>query len=135
MKEIEQNGFALILVIMAIALIGVVMFVLTEDANTMMFQSDMAYLDAVERNLVASGLAWAKQNIKDKNKETFDKTVKLDVTYMNIRNATLSVVIGTAKNDEVELELSTLCSRGRRTLRHHYKYKIRISHKSHSSKM
>ena len=134
MKEIEQNGFVLILVIVAIAFIGVVMFVLTEDANTMIFQTDMAYLEAVERNLVASGLAWAKQNIKDENKETFDNTIKLDVTYMNIRNATLSLVIGTAKNDEVELELSTSCSRGRRTFRHHDKYKIRISHKGHSSK-
>jgi len=128
----RQKGFVMILVIIAIALIGVVMFGLTEDANTMIFQSDIAYLEAVERNLVTSGLAWAKENVKDETKEIFNKTIKLAITDMNIRNATLSIVIGTAENEEIGLEVSTSCSRGRRTLKHHDKYKISISHKSQS---
>jgi len=41
------------------------MLVLAGGANTMLFQSDTAYLQAVERNLVASGLAWAKRNTKN----------------------------------------------------------------------
>jgi type II secretory pathway component PulK len=129
MAKTKQKGFVLILVIIAIALIGVVMFVLTEDANTIIFQSDTAYLEAVERNLVASGLAWAKQNIKNENKEIFNKSVKLDITEMNIRNAALNIVTGTAEDDKIELELNTLCSRGRRTFRHHDKYTIRIKMK------
>jgi hypothetical protein len=124
-----RKGFVMILVIIMIALIGVVMFVLTDDANTMIFQSDIAYLEAVERNLVTSGLAWAKENVKDETKEMLSKTVKLDITDMNIRNATLSVVIGTVENDEIELDLSTSCSRGRQTFKHHDKYTIKIKMK------
>jgi hypothetical protein len=129
MAKTRQKGFVMILVIIAIALIGVVMFVLTEDAKTIMFQSDTAYLEAVERNLAASGLVWAKQNVENGTEEIFDKTIELDITNMSIRDATLSIVTSTAEDNEVELEVSTSCSRGRRTFKHHDKYKIRIKMK------
>ena len=122
--ETRRKGFVMILVITMIALIGIVMFVLTEDAKTIMFQSDTAYLEAVERNLTASGLAWAKKNAK---KEPGGKTINLDISDMNIRNANLSIAIGSAENDKVEVELNTSCSRARRTFRHHEKYKISTS--------
>lgn len=125
MKEIRQNSFALILVIVAIALIGVVVFLLTEDANTIVFQSDTAYLEAAERNLIASGLAWAKQNIKADQEGVFYKTIELGVTDLNIPDTNLSIVIGTGRDKEVEVEVSTSCSRGRRTFRHQDRYKIR----------
>ena len=129
-----QAGFVLILVIMAIVLIGVVMFVLTEGANTMLFQSNTAYLEAVQRNLVTSSLSWAKHNLKGDKEEIFHKTIELDVTDLNIQDANLSIVIGPGRDKEVEVEVSTLCSRGRRTLRHHDKYKIRVYHKRQSNK-
>ena len=123
----KLNGFVMILVITMIALIGVVMFVLTEDAKTLMFQSDTAYLEAVERNLAASGLAWAKKNVKNEKKKIFNKTINLNISDMNIRNANLSIAIGSAENNKVEVELNTSCSRARRTFRHHEKYKINTS--------
>jgi len=127
MKQIRQNGFALILVIVVMALISVVVFLLTEDANTIVFQSDIAYLEAVEQNLIASSLAWAKQNVKNENKEIFPKNIELDVSAMNIRDAILSVTIGAPRDNEVQVEVSASYSRGRRTLRHNDKYKIQIS--------
>jgi len=133
MTKLRKNGFVLILVIIAVALIGAVMFVLTEGANTMLFQSNTAYLEAVERNLVTSSLAWAKHNLKSDKEEIFHKTIGLDFTDLNIRDANLSIVIVPGRDKEVEVEVSTSCSRGRRTLRHHDKYKIRVSHKSQSN--
>jgi len=107
--------------------------VLTEGANTMLFQSNTAYLEAVERNLVTSSLAWAKQNIKADQEGVFYKIIELDVTDLNIPDTNLSIVIGTGRDKEVEVEVSTSCSRGRQTLRHQDKYKIRVSHKSQSN--
>jgi len=100
----------------------------------MLFQSDTAYLEAVERNLIASGLTWAKQNIKGDKEGVFYKTVRLDVTDLNIPDANLSIVIGPGRDKEVEVEVGTSCSRGRQTLRHQDRYKIRISYESQTSK-
>ena len=123
MKKTRQNGFVLILVILAIAVIGAELFVLTGVSNTVLFQSNAAYLGAVERNLAASGLAWAERNIKDQNSENLGKTIELDVTDMNIRGSNLSVAIGSLKDKETEVRISTLCSRGRRTFRHNAQYR------------
>ncbi len=139
MKKPRQKGFVLILVITAMAIIGLEMYVLAGGANTMLFQSDMAYLKACERNLVTSGLAWAKQNIRNKSRETFEKTVELDVGKMpsnagfrlkpavgGIRGSTLIVTISIPTGEEPQAQINTRVSRGRRTFRGDGKYKIRL---------
>lgn len=116
----------LIIVIMAISVIGVEMFVLSDIANTMQFQSQHAYLKACERNLLASGLLWAKENIREKSSEIFDKTIQLDVSKLNIRVSALDVTIITASDEEAEVQINTSCSRGRQTLRETGKYRIEL---------
>jgi len=133
MKQLRDNGFVLILVIMVMAVIALEMFVLASIANTMQFQSNTAYLRACERNLVASGLAWAKQNIQDKGRETFDKMIQLDVTEMDIRDAALEVTISMPSDKGAQVRISTSCSRGRQTLRADDQYKIELYDKQETT--
>lgn len=126
MRKLRQNGFVLILVITAIAAIGAAMFVLGGMANTILFQSDIAYLEVVERNLVASGLAWAKRNIKNQSKETFNRTIELDITDMVLRRSTLAVIIATPTDKQVEVRIDASCGHSRHTLRHSDKYHIEL---------
>jgi hypothetical protein len=127
MKKTRQNGFVLIIVIMAISVIGIEMFVLSDIANTMQFQSQNAYLKACKRNLLASGLLWAKENIRKKSGENFDKTIQLDVSKLNIRVSALDVTIITVSDKEAEVQIDTSCSRGRQTLRETGKYRIEFN--------
>ena len=124
MKKTRQNGFIMIYVIVSIALIGAVMFVLTDDSNTMLFQSDRAYLRAVQRNLAASGLAWARHSIKTQRTETFNKPVELDITSLNIRGSTLTVTIDAAADQKPQVQIDASCTRARRTLTSRDKYQI-----------
>ncbi len=124
MKNERKNGFVLVLVILAMAVIGATMLVLSAGANTMVFQSNTAYLQACQRNLVASGLAWAKQQIKSQSKENLDRTIRLDVTETDIRGSTLAVLIRIPTDKEPEVQINASCSRARRTLRHDDKYRI-----------
>jgi len=126
MKKRRQHGFVLILVIMAIIVIGIEMFALSNIANTMQFQSHNAYLKACRRNLLASGLLWARENTRKKGSEIFDKTVQLDVSKMNIRASALDVTMSIASDEEVEVQINTSCSRGRQTLKGSGKYRIEL---------
>ena len=126
MKNERKNGFVLVLVILAMAVIGATMSVLTAGANTMVFQSNTAYLQACQRNLVASGLAWAKQQIKSQSKKNLDRTIRLDVTETDIRGSTLAVFIRIPTDKEPEVQINASCSRARRTLRHDDKYRIEL---------
>jgi len=127
MKKQRQKGFALVLVITAMAIIGLEMYVLTGGSNTMLFQSDTAYLEACKRNLITSGLAWAKRNIRNNSRETFEKAVELDVSEMNIRDSSLVVTIRGLPTDKApQAQINVSCSRSRRTFRADDKYKIRL---------
>ncbi len=126
MRNERENGFVLVLVIMAIALVGVMTFALTRDTQTMLFQSNMAYLRAVERNLATSGLLWAKQNLKEQSRQTFNEAVELDIGYMNIKEATLSVTVSSPTDRGAEVKVETSCSRGKRSLGNANTYKIRL---------
>jgi len=122
MKKTRQNGFILIFVIVSIALIGAVMFVLTDDSNTMLFQSDRAYLRAVQRNLAASGLAWARHNIKNTPAESLDKTVNLDAGELNLPGAALAVTIAAPAGKKTQIITSV--TRKRRTLKSQDEYAL-----------
>ena len=124
MKKQRQRGFVLIFVIMAIIVIGIEMFALSGIANTMQFQSQNAYLKACRRNLLASGLLWANENSREKGREIFDKTIQLDVSKLNIRASALNVTMSIASDEEAEVQINTLCSRGRQTLKGAGKYRI-----------
>jgi type II secretory pathway component PulK len=116
MNNGRQNGFVLMLVIIVMALIAVQMLALADIANTMQFQSHTEYLSACERNLLASGTAWAKQNVRDM--ETADKKrIELDVGRINIRNSALDVTISTSPDGRIQVKINTSCTRGRQTFK------------------
>jgi len=126
MKRLRNRGFVLLFVIVAITLVGVTMFVLAIGADTMMFQSDTAYLQAVERNLTASGSAWSRQNVRGRSPETFGRTVSLDLADMNIRGSSLTVAVGAPTDNRVEVQINTSCTRGRRTQDHTKKFTLQL---------
>jgi len=114
----------MVLVIVSLIVVGVLMYVLADDSNTMLFQSDAAYLRAVQRNLTASGLAWARNNVKSQNAELFNKPTELDVTGLGIGETSLSVTIDVAANQKPQAQIDTLCTRKRRTLTSRNKYAV-----------
>ncbi|OHB73833.1 MAG: hypothetical protein A2Z25_10210 [Planctomycetes bacterium RBG_16_55_9] len=124
-KRKSRGGFVLTLVIVAIVIIGIEMFVLAGMANTLQFQSHRAYLKACERNLQASGLAWARQNAPKSSEVSPDPKIELDVNQMDIIGSALAVTIRATNDDELEARIQTSCSRGRQTLTGSRTYKIK----------
>jgi hypothetical protein len=126
MKKIRQNGFVLLLVIIAIALVGTATCVLAGGANIMLFQSDTVYLQACERNLMASGLAWAKQNIKNRNQGSFNRMTELDTANLGIRGSSLNIFISISRDKQAEVQINTSCSRARRTFKRDNRYIVEL---------
>lgn len=112
----RNKGFLLTFVIVALALMSTVMFVLAGGANAMLFHADTAYLQAVERNLLASGLAWARANIVAKGAAAVAEPVKLSTEGFDVPNAGLTVAITQVQADRATVRIATSCTKGRRTL-------------------
>lgn len=125
MKKRRDNGFILLLVVTLIALIGIVMSFLTSASNTMLFQSNKTYLQACERNLIASGMAWSKINFEKESRDISGKMIELDVTELNIRGSGLTVNVSSSTETRPQVQIRTSCSRGRQTLTSDRTYTIR----------
>jgi hypothetical protein len=112
----RDRGTVLTLVIVAVMLVGVIMFVLTEGSNTMLFQADAAYLQAVERNLIASGLTWARERISKNTDVPGTEPVELGTAAFGLPNAKLVVRILEAQSSTAQVQIEISCHKGRHTL-------------------
>ncbi len=109
----RNRGAVLTLVIVAMLLLGIVMYVLTEGSNTMLFQADAAYVQAVQRDLVASGLAWAREKIAGSGAVPTAEPVELDTAAFGLPNAKLVVRIMDAQSSTARVQIETSCHKGR----------------------
>ena len=115
-KHLNKRGFALILLIFFIAVIGIETVILTGISSTVAFETDHAYLNACRDNLVISGLAWARENA---GRVTTNETAELDVTSLGMRRveSSLSVSVGSK-----EANIKVTCSAARQNLSMDKKY-------------
>jgi len=122
----RERGFILTFVIMALIVVGIATFVLTDGANTMLFHADRAYLHAVERNLIASGLAWAGEKAAGGD-VSIGEPVHLDVTAPGCREARLAVQFLEVRSGKAAVRITTSCRKGRCTLDTSRGFRIAIS--------
>jgi hypothetical protein len=112
MKNKKRNdGFIMLIVICILALIAIYMILLTSDANTFIFQSDRAYLEACRQNLIASALNWA-----EKNTDAAISPVELNTSGMGIKNAVLKVKVISVEKGKSQIEINASCSKARQRL-------------------
>ncbi len=123
----SNRGTILTLVIVALTLMGVVMFVLTGGANTMLFQADTAYAQAVERDLIASGLAWARERASGNAGSPSTEPVELNTAAFSLPNAKLVVRILGVQDNTAQVHIETSCHKGRRTLHTARDYRFAVS--------
>jgi NurA-like 5'-3' nuclease len=113
-RKTKPNGFIMLFVIVILALIGMYMIVLASDANIFLFQADLAYLEACQQNLTASGLNWAKKNVG--TSKTAIGPIELDTSDMRIKNAVLRVKLTAGEKGKSQVEINTSCSKAKQRL-------------------
>jgi hypothetical protein len=112
----RQRGFSLTLVIIALMMVSTAVFVLTSGSNAVLFHADTAYLRAVERNLISSGLAWAQVKASGNRDLPIGEPVELDVTSFGCPTARLAVQVLDVQDGRATVRIETSCRKGRRTL-------------------
>jgi hypothetical protein len=110
-----KRGFVLLIVIAMLFFIGTILFVFTGVSNKIVFQTNRIYLEAVEQNLISSGLIWAKHNIAKEG-----ESIKLDTAGISGWDAQLNITMGKHR----QAEISTYCRRGSQELKTNEKYDI-----------
>lgn len=112
----KQTGFVLTLVIFALIMVGVAMFVLTGGSNAMLFHADTAYLQAVDRNLTASGLAWARAKVSGGWDPNDVQPHELDTAGFSAPGSKLTLQMVESQGDRAKVHIQTFCRKGRHNL-------------------
>jgi hypothetical protein len=113
-------------VITILVLMGAMLAVLGTMSRTFVFETNAAYLDTCSRNLSASGLAWTKHAIKNKNPNLSGGRIPLDVNDMKMPHATLSLDIRSGQDGKKEITAHTSVSRNGGRLRNDITYRISV---------
>jgi hypothetical protein len=124
MRTAEKRGTVLTLVIVLLSLMGLVMLVLTEGANTMLFQADAAYCQAVQRNLTASALAWGRSQTSQGSAVAASDPVELDSRFLGECRVALTVRFTRISDAAADIHVETSCSKGRQMLRESHDHSI-----------
>jgi len=112
----RQRGFSLTFVILALILVGVAMSVLAGGSNAMLFHADKAYLQALERNLAASGLAWVRAKASANGSDLpIGAPVELDVSTFGVSAVRLAVQVLEVQEGKAGVRIETSCSKRGRT--------------------
>ena len=112
-RRVNKRGFALVLLLFFIAIIGIETIILSGISNTMAFETNQAYLQAGRENLVISGLAWAEENA---DRGLTNEVTDLDITSLCLRRAELKVTINTTEKGHKDVNITALCSVARQRL-------------------
>lgn len=124
MRQTKQNGFTLIIVVLLISLFGLALFVLAAGTRTMILESIGATIEADSSNLLASGMAWVKQNKEELFKQKRGFTFQLNVDDLEIRGASCVITIDEAKSDGVDIAIATSCTKGKRTFERRFRQRL-----------
>jgi hypothetical protein len=112
-RQLNKKGFALVLLIFFISIIGIETVILSGISGTMAFEANEAYLQACRENLIISGLAWAKENA---DKVQTNETTQLDITSLGLRRAELKVTVNFTGANRKEADITALCFFARQKL-------------------
>lgn len=116
-----KKGFILLAVIVILILMATELFVLSDISNKITFQTNGAILEAVEQNLVSSGLAWAEYNIKNGNIRT-KREMQLDTAAIGKGDMQLTVAIKKITRRQAEVAVNASCVVGGRSLKSNREY-------------
>ena len=124
MSAICKRGVVLTLVIVAMSLVAVILLVLTTGASTMLFQADAAHCRAIDRNLAASGLAWAQSHAATEAEIAVDEPITLASDTLADGRATLTVEFKRIGNGTADIKITTSSRKGRHKLEESRDYAI-----------
>ena len=124
MKHAERSGYTIILAITAVALVSVAVVVLADTSDTLMFDSNLSYLQACDRNLSASALAWAGKHQEKLRDSEPSKGIQLDVTQLEIPAGNLKVAALKAGKKDLSLQIDIQCGRNKIKLKRTHNYLI-----------
>lgn len=121
MNAAGRKGTSLMVAIIAIAMVASAVIILSAASASLADQTALAYLDACNRSLQASGLLWADLHRRETGKK---EGKNLNVDKLNCPAAQLTVFLQTGKGQPPAARIVSVSSQGALTVRQNRLYSL-----------
>ena len=126
MKYARPKGFVVIMTLSLVTLLGGALLIMTLSSKTLAFDANWAYYQACERNLAASGFAWADYQVLHLDKVLTVEPLNLDIESMQIPQGGLTISLADPNIAELTVEVKTTCGRESMLLHRVHKYSLKF---------
>ena len=128
MRRRRQSGVVLLVVLALVALSGAALALLAHSARTMQLAAAEASLEARLDCLLASGRAWARQQLARPGGAK-PGTFALDAAALKVPGATLTVTVAAKPPAAAAVRIRAACRHGHRTITRERLYVLPAPHR------
>ena len=124
MKYRQRKGFAMIVILLVMSLFGLTMTVLSNSSMQMGGQTTSEVLKVNNKNILASGIAWARANENHLKKQSVGFTMELDTSAFDITKASCMLRVDSISENGIEVNIEAVCYKGRRQYRKNHELQL-----------
>ena len=124
MNRYDGKGFITIVMVSLLALLPVALMVMSRSTISLSTELRESRLEARSRDILASSLAWARQNIEKLSGYEVNEEVSLNVSNLGVEDGTCKIAVMSVKEGTVEIEVGVHFTRGDRDIKRTMRYSI-----------
>lgn len=124
MNGYDRKGFITIVIVCLLALLPVALMVMSRSTISLSTELRESRLEARSRDILASGLAWARQNVEKLSGYEVNEEISLDVSNLGVKDGKCKIAVMNVKEESVEIEVGVHFTRGDRDIKRTMRYSI-----------
>ena len=124
MNRRNRKGFITIVIVSLLALLPVALMVMSRSTISLSTELRESRLEAQSRGVLASGLAWARQNVEKLSSYEVNEEVSLDVSSLGVKDGKCKIAVMNVKDGFVEIEAGVHFVMGDRDIKRTMRYSI-----------
>ena len=123
----RNSGFVMLIAIMLIALTAAALTLIAAGTRQLSTAAQSEYGEAVSRNLLGSGLAWARLNLAGLTEPAKLGEISLDTAPLDQPERTIHISVASQSPDDLTAEITGSYVRGRTTRTKSLRYVLRTA--------
>jgi hypothetical protein len=120
----NRKGFITIVIVSLLALLPVALMVMSRSTISLSTELRESRLEAQSRDVLASGLTWARQNVENLSGYEVNEEISLDVSSLAVKDGKCKIGVLSTKEGAVEIEVGVHFTRGDRDIKRTMRYNI-----------
>ena len=124
MNGCDRKGFITIVIVTLLALLPVALMVMSRGTISLSTELRESRLEARSRDILTSGLEWARQNVEKLSGYEAKEKISLDISNLGVKDGNCNITIMNVKEESVEIEVVSHFTRGDRDIKRTMQYSI-----------